>query len=97
MPDIDEINDADVFLAGVIPMQTTGVLLERSFPGHGHGQHQGVQWRMVESFADQFPSGQKNTGRIGRQCVEFGNQRISLLPGHSPMEHKRSRDFAVQG
>jgi hypothetical protein len=38
----------------VFAVQTAGVLLQRVLPRDRHGQHQGVERRMVESFADQL-------------------------------------------
>jgi hypothetical protein len=43
-------------------MQAPGVLLQCPFPGHGHGQQQGVKWRMVEAFTHQTASGQHDAG-----------------------------------
>ena len=36
-----------------------------ALPRNRHGQHQGVQRRVVESFADQFSGGQQNARRLG--------------------------------
>ena len=38
MAGVDEIDDANVGLVGVFPMQTAGVLLQGALPGYRHGQ-----------------------------------------------------------
>jgi hypothetical protein len=38
MAGVDEIDDANVSLVGVFPMQAAGVLLQCAFPGYRHGQ-----------------------------------------------------------
>jgi hypothetical protein len=55
---IDEIDDAHIGLGGVLTMQTASVLLQRPFPRHRHRQHQGIEWRMIKTFANQFAGGQ---------------------------------------
>ncbi|MNR54630.1 hypothetical protein D3C85_1748540 [compost metagenome] len=52
MSDIDKVNDAYVGLAGMLAVQSPGILLKVALPGNWHGQDQGIQRRMVESFAD---------------------------------------------
>ena len=45
---------------------------------------------MVEALANQPARRQQNAGRIGRQRVQAGHQRGSLLPGHSAMQDERN-------
>lgn len=45
------IVDANILLVGVLPVQASRVLLQRAFPGNRHGQHQGIQGRVVKAFA----------------------------------------------
>jgi hypothetical protein len=42
MPCIYEVDDANVSFGGVIAMQATSVLLQRSLPRDGHRQNQRV-------------------------------------------------------
>jgi len=55
MAGVDEIDDPNVGLVGVFPMQAAGVLLQCAFPGYRHGEDQGVERGMVEAFADESP------------------------------------------
>lgn len=71
MPGIDEVDDAHIRLTRMFPMQATCILLEGALPGNRHGQHQGIQRRMIESLTDQFSSGQDHPGCIGRQRFQF--------------------------
>ena len=56
MPGVHKINDPYIGLAGMLPVQTPSVLLQRPLPGHWHGQHQCVEWRVVEALANEFAS-----------------------------------------
>ena len=44
---IDEVDDPHIGFAGVFPVQAARVLLQSALSGHGHGQHQGVERRVV--------------------------------------------------
>ena len=94
---IDEVDDPHIGFAGVLPVQPARVLLQGALPRHWHGQHQGVQRRMVESFADQFSGGQKDARRIGWQRVQFVDEDGSLLLRHPPMQHQRRPCQCGQG
>ena len=52
VPNVYDIDNAHVSLAGVLTMQSPGVLQQRALPRYWHCQHQGVQRRMIEAFAD---------------------------------------------
>ena len=54
MSGIDEIDDANVGFARMLAVQSPGVLLKVALPGNRHGQYQGIQRRMVETFTDQL-------------------------------------------
>ena len=54
----DVIENSNILLPVMLPMQTTCILLQRSFPGYRHGQHQGIQRRVVKPFTDQ-PAGRQ--------------------------------------
>ena len=53
MAGIDKIDDPNVGLGSVLPMQPPGVLLQRAFPGHRHGQNQSVERGMIEAFPNE--------------------------------------------
>jgi hypothetical protein len=73
------------------PVQAACVLLQRAFPGNRHRQYQGVQRRMIETFADELPDGQQDEGCLGRQRVEFRNERSPLLPRHPAVQDEWRR------
>ena len=52
MPGIDEVDDTSGDFAGMLAVQPSGVLLQRSFPGDRHGKNQSIQRWMIEAFAD---------------------------------------------
>ena len=52
MPGVDEIYDAHMGFACVLSVQATGILLQRSAPGDGHCQDQGIKGRVVKAFSD---------------------------------------------
>ena|GEM_PF-4597966 len=91
---VDEIDNAHVGLIGMLAMQASSVLLQGTFPRNRHCKHQGVERRMVETFADQFTCGQQNARGIGGQGLQVGYQRRSLIPGQPTMQHKRCRHHA---
>lgn len=57
---VDEVDDPHIGLVRMPPVQAPCVLLQCAPPGNRHGQHQGVQRRMVEAFADQLSGGQQD-------------------------------------
>jgi len=61
-----EVDNPNISLAGVFPVQSPRVLLQRTPPGNRHGQHQGIQWRMVEAFANKFSRSQQDARHIWR-------------------------------
>jgi hypothetical protein len=77
-------------LARMLAVQPAGVLLQRSFPGNGHRQHEGIKRRVIESLADQL-AGCQNDARLGRrQCVETrhrGERAQRKLKGCSDDRH----------
>ena len=64
MARVDEIDDPYVGFARVLPVQAARVLLQRALPGDGQGEHQCIEWRMIEAFADQLSGCQQDSGRI---------------------------------
>ena len=89
MPLVDEVDDSDAALAGVLPVQAAGVLRERAFPGDGYRQYQGVEGRMVEALADQLAGRQQHPRSIGRQPFQFLKQRGPLLRRHPAVQHEQ--------
>ena len=69
MPRVDEIDDSNVDLVVMLAVKTANVLLQGPPPRNGQGQHQRVQWRVVETFADEFARCQEDTRRLWRQLV----------------------------
>ena len=74
MAGVDGIDDANIGLGRVLTVQTAGILLQRPLPRNGHCQDKGVEWRVVESFADQFAGGQQHARCIRGQSVQLVNQ-----------------------
>jgi hypothetical protein len=93
---VDEVDDPHIGLAGVLSMQPASVLLQRSLPRDGHRQDQGIEGRMVESFADELAGGEQNTRRIGWQRIEFFDERGALLPGHPSVKNETWRRLCTQ-
>ena len=56
MPGVHKIDDPHIGLTGMHTVQAPSVLLQRTLPGHGHGQHQCIERRMVKALANQFAS-----------------------------------------
>lgn len=79
MASVNEVNDPYISLAGVFPVQAARVLLQRTFPRNRHGQHQGIQRRMIETFPDELPGGQQDAWRLRRQRIKFCNDGNPLL------------------
>lgn len=67
MTRVHKVDDPHVALAHVLTVQTPGVLLQCALPGNGHGEHQSIERRMVEAFADQLAGRQQHAGLVGRQ------------------------------
>ena len=84
MTGVDKVDDPHVGLAGVLPVQAPGILLQRAFPRDWHGQHQRIERRVIEAFANQFACRKKNARRIGRQGIQVSNQPRSLLRKRPP-------------
>ena len=97
MPRVDEIDDSNVDLVVMLAVKTANVLLQGPPPRNGQGQHQRVQWRMVETFADEFARCQENTRRHWRQLVELRDDRRPLLSGHSSVQHEYGRELFLKG
>jgi predicted GH43/DUF377 family glycosyl hydrolase len=65
-------------------VQAAGVLLQRSLPGNGHRQHQGIERGMVEAFADELSGRQQDARRVGWQARPvLTNEGGALLLRHS--------------
>ncbi len=62
---VDIIVDAHILLVGMIAVQAPGVLLQGAAPGYGHGQQQGSEAGIIESFADIPSRGQQQARLIG--------------------------------
>ena len=80
MAGIDEVADPDMRLVDGIAVQASGILLQRAFPGDRHRQYECVQWRMIESLADQPASREQYARLVCRKGVEVSQQRCAL-PG----------------
>jgi hypothetical protein len=65
--------DPDFSLARVQAVKPTGVLHESALPGDGHSQEQGIEPRVVESFADVAAGGEDESRLVVR--VADGRQR----------------------
>ena len=52
---------------------------------------------MIEALPHQLAGGKKNARCVGRQCIQIGNQRSSLLLGHSTVQDERRRNQSIQG
>lgn len=89
MPLVDEVDDSDAALAGVLTVQAAGVLRKRALPGDGHRQYQGVEGRMVEAFADQLARRKQHPRSIGWQRLQFLKQRGPLLRRHPAVQHEQ--------
>ena len=85
MGGIDEIDDPYVSFGGMFPMQAASVLLQCPFPGYRHGQDQSIERGMVKAFPDESSGCEQDPRRVGRQCIEFGDQIRTLLFRHAPM------------
>ena len=57
MAHVHEVDDPYIGFGSVLTVQPARVLLERALPGNRHRQHQGIERRVVKTFADQFPGG----------------------------------------
>lgn len=94
---VHEIDDPHIGLGGMFAVQTASVLLKRALPRNRHGQHQGIERWMVETFTDQFSGSEQYPRRIGWQRFEFRDQCGTPLLRHPPMQDERGRHFAIQG
>jgi hypothetical protein len=54
MAGVHEVDDPNVSLTDVLPLQAASVLLQRSLPRNGHSQHKRIERWMVEAFANQL-------------------------------------------
>jgi len=52
---------------------------------------------VVETLANQLSGRQQDAGIIRRQGVKIGDQRRTLFPRHSPVQHERCRHLSFQG
>jgi thiosulfate/3-mercaptopyruvate sulfurtransferase len=76
------------------PVQAACVLLQRAFPGNRHRQYQGVQRRMIETFADELPDGQQDAGEPG-----LAGATVRLLNADGTMRPRAELEaiFAASG
>ena len=58
--DIDIIVNMKIALAYAHSIEPTCVLSERTLPGNRHGEHKGVEARMIKAFPDKFPRGEND-------------------------------------
>ncbi len=77
-------------------MQTSGVLLEDTAPLNGHGQHQGIQCRMVKTFAYECPGGQEDPRCIFGQRLQFTDQQRPLFLGYAAVERIKIGDVLTE-
>jgi len=61
--DVHVVVDADVLLAGVVPVQAARILLKRSLPRNRHSEHHGIQRRVIEALAHQPAGGDYHSRR----------------------------------
>ena len=57
---INVVVDAGFVFTGIVAMQSSGVLCNKSFPRHREGEHQSVKPRKVKSFSYVFAGGDNN-------------------------------------
>ncbi len=50
-----------------------------------------VQRRVVKALANKLSGGKQDARCVGRQCIQIGYQRSTLLLGHLPMQDERWR------
>ena len=79
MADVDEIDDLHAVLVGLLPVQASSVLLERSFPGDRHRKNQGVERWVIEALTDQLARGEQDARCVGRQGLQIAQKLQSLL------------------
>jgi hypothetical protein len=66
---VDEIDDSDTRLGGVLPVQATGVLLKGTFPGNGHRQDEGIERRMIKTLTHQLSGRQQDARGVRWQGI----------------------------
>jgi hypothetical protein len=71
---IHKIQDSDISLGGMFTMQSARVLLQSSFSGDRHCQHQGVERRVIKTLADKFSGSEQDAGSLRWQGVKFSDQ-----------------------
>lgn len=96
MPGVDEVDDAHTLFSCLFAVQATGILLQRALPRDRHRQHEGVEWRVIEAFADQPAAGQQHAWSIGIQCVQGGDHARALLLRLTPVQKKQGLDTIGQ-
>lgn len=63
---------------GMLPMQASG-LLQGALPGYRHGEHQGIEWRVIETLTYQSPGCEQYPwGRLF-QRIQFVKHRCPML------------------
>jgi len=72
-------------------MQTTGILDEGPLPGHGQGQEQGIQARIVEAFAD-VATGRQNQALPTRRNRRELLRDLAPPPGTPDLPRARRSD-----
>jgi hypothetical protein len=79
---VDDVDYPHVVLGRMFAMQAPCVLGEGSLPRNRHGQHQRIQRRVIEAFADELPGSQQDPRciRLRTFCENsiFTAQRIKL-------------------
>lgn len=94
---IDKVDDPHIGLGRVLAVQSARVLLQGPLPRHRHGQHQGIQRRMIKPFTDQLAGRQQDTRRIRWQRAQFLDECRALLLGYSPVQDKQLWHLVGQG
>lgn len=70
MADVHEVNDAYIGLGRLLTVQPPDVLLQGPLSRDRHCKGKGVNWRMIEAFADEATTRKENSRVIGSKGVE---------------------------
>ena len=84
--EVGVIVDADLALAIVEAMEAAGILGDDAAPGDRHGEEQGVEPRVVETFADEFAGGDHDARFIFRNGCEPGHRLAQGFPAHAALQ-----------
>lgn len=80
----------------MLPMQASGILLQGSLPRNGHGQHHGIQRRMIKAFTDEPTCSQYYPSRGIGHGLKFFKRNSSLLAWQTPMQDVTRYSFGSE-